>query len=202
MPLEAGLLEILACPACHAPLQDRTEPDDARADLHRPGLRPRLPGTRRHPRPPRRRGTPPRLTQATRPAAHRRTHDRCGQSVVPPPIGGSATCSTSHSSTPLKPSPAPTAAGCSAAPPKPAPAYAPPPGTPPRPGVADLHPDGRPRAVLVAGPGTAASRRRRPARRARRRSCPVTRLRPTGVAPAAGALRWALPGWAGPSTCC
>jgi uncharacterized protein YbaR (Trm112 family) len=24
MPLEAGLLEILACPACHAPLSDRT----------------------------------------------------------------------------------------------------------------------------------------------------------------------------------
>ncbi|MGW0122431.1 Trm112 family protein [Streptomyces sp. NPDC003327] len=24
MPLEAGLLEILACPACHAPLTDRT----------------------------------------------------------------------------------------------------------------------------------------------------------------------------------
>ncbi|MYZ41085.1 mannose-6-phosphate isomerase, partial [Streptomyces sp. SID4917] len=29
-------------------------------------------------------------------------------------------------------------------------------------------------------------------------SAPVTRLRPTGVAPAAGALRWTLPGWAGP----
>ncbi|MFD3521357.1 Trm112 family protein [Streptomyces sp. NPDC058653] len=24
MPLEAGLLEILACPACHAPLSDHT----------------------------------------------------------------------------------------------------------------------------------------------------------------------------------
>lgn len=24
MPLEAGLLEILACPACHAPLRERT----------------------------------------------------------------------------------------------------------------------------------------------------------------------------------
>ncbi|HSX96270.1 MAG TPA: SIS domain-containing protein, partial [Streptomyces sp.] len=28
--------------------------------------------------------------------------------------------------------------------------------------------------------------------------CPITRLHPTGVAPAAGALRWELPGWAGP----
>ncbi|MFF6908477.1 Trm112 family protein [Streptomyces sp. NPDC012389] len=27
MPLEAGLLEILACPACHSPLDDRTEAD-------------------------------------------------------------------------------------------------------------------------------------------------------------------------------
>ncbi|MEU3554523.1 Trm112 family protein [Streptomyces fragilis] len=25
MPLEPGLLEILACPACHAPLQERDE---------------------------------------------------------------------------------------------------------------------------------------------------------------------------------
>ncbi|CAM5617893.1 Mannose-6-phosphate isomerase OS=Streptomyces alboniger OX=132473 GN=CP975_13795 PE=3 SV=1 [Streptomyces alboniger] len=29
-------------------------------------------------------------------------------------------------------------------------------------------------------------------------ACPVIRLAPTGVAPAAGALRWALPGWVGP----
>jgi uncharacterized protein len=28
MPLEAGLLEILACPACHAPLSDRTAADE------------------------------------------------------------------------------------------------------------------------------------------------------------------------------
>ena len=26
MPLEAGLLEILACPACHAPLSDGRQP--------------------------------------------------------------------------------------------------------------------------------------------------------------------------------
>ncbi|MFI8967066.1 Trm112 family protein [Streptomyces sp. NPDC053493] len=29
MPLEAGLLEILACPACHAPLDDRTAAEEA-----------------------------------------------------------------------------------------------------------------------------------------------------------------------------
>ncbi|MFD7028178.1 Trm112 family protein [Streptomyces sp. NPDC059917] len=29
MPLEAGLLEILACPACHAPLRDRSADEDA-----------------------------------------------------------------------------------------------------------------------------------------------------------------------------
>lgn len=28
MPLEAGLLEILACPACHAPLSDRTKDEN------------------------------------------------------------------------------------------------------------------------------------------------------------------------------
>ncbi|MCK8681746.1 MULTISPECIES: Trm112 family protein [Streptomyces] len=28
MPLDAGLLEILACPACHAPLDDRTADED------------------------------------------------------------------------------------------------------------------------------------------------------------------------------
>ncbi|MFE9253362.1 Trm112 family protein [Streptomyces sp. NPDC007088] len=27
MPLEAGLLDILACPACHAPLQERATDD-------------------------------------------------------------------------------------------------------------------------------------------------------------------------------
>ncbi|UGY91758.1 Trm112 family protein [Streptomyces gobiensis] len=28
MPLEAGLLEILACPACHAPLREESAPAD------------------------------------------------------------------------------------------------------------------------------------------------------------------------------
>ncbi|MCB5183165.1 Trm112 family protein [Streptomyces antimicrobicus] len=32
MPLEAGLLEILACPACHAALDDRTA-DEATPEL-------------------------------------------------------------------------------------------------------------------------------------------------------------------------
>ncbi|MFE0422466.1 Trm112 family protein [Streptomyces sp. NPDC058953] len=27
MPLEAGLLDILACPACHSPLEDRSTAD-------------------------------------------------------------------------------------------------------------------------------------------------------------------------------
>ncbi|MFG2141689.1 Trm112 family protein [Streptomyces sp. NPDC048650] len=30
MPVEASLIEILACPACRAPLEDRTEADPAR----------------------------------------------------------------------------------------------------------------------------------------------------------------------------
>ncbi len=29
MPLEAGLLEILACPACHLPLRDETASSDS-----------------------------------------------------------------------------------------------------------------------------------------------------------------------------
>ncbi|MCF6524003.1 Trm112 family protein [Streptomyces sp. JJ36] len=31
MPLEAGLLEILACPACHAPLHERQDAEGAAA---------------------------------------------------------------------------------------------------------------------------------------------------------------------------
>ncbi|MCT2593600.1 Trm112 family protein [Streptomyces sp. N2-109] len=31
MPLEAGLLEILACPACHAPLREESQASDADA---------------------------------------------------------------------------------------------------------------------------------------------------------------------------
>ncbi|GAA3372162.1 SIS domain-containing protein [Streptomyces sannanensis] len=64
-------------------------------------------------------------------------------------------------------------------------------------GIVELKPDGRPRAVLIAGPGTAASGAADLLSALAGASCPVTRLNPTGVAPAAGALRWTLPGWAG-----
>ncbi|MFJ8233208.1 SIS domain-containing protein [Streptomyces sp. NPDC094448] len=64
-------------------------------------------------------------------------------------------------------------------------------------GIAELKPDGRPRAVLVAGAGTAATGVADLIGALAGASAPVIRLHPTGVAPAAGALRWALPGWAG-----
>ncbi|ANP55450.1 hypothetical protein J2Z21_006596 [Streptomyces griseochromogenes] len=64
-------------------------------------------------------------------------------------------------------------------------------------GVADLKPDGRPRAVLIAGPGAAATHTADLLGTLAGPGSPVTRLAPTGVAPAAGALRWELPGWAG-----
>ncbi|MFI8294006.1 SIS domain-containing protein [Streptomyces sp. NPDC085614] len=64
-------------------------------------------------------------------------------------------------------------------------------------GIADLRPEGRPRAVLVAGPGTAAAGVADLIGALAGASAPVIRLQPTGVAPVAGALRWALPGWAG-----
>ncbi|MFF3645739.1 SIS domain-containing protein [Streptomyces sp. NPDC002564] len=65
-------------------------------------------------------------------------------------------------------------------------------------GLTELKPDGRPRAVLVAGPGTAALCVADLLDGLAGTGCPVIRLAPTGVAPAGGALRWALPGWAGP----
>ncbi|MFF4079113.1 SIS domain-containing protein [Streptomyces sp. NPDC087218] len=65
-------------------------------------------------------------------------------------------------------------------------------------GIAELSPEGRPRAVLVAGFGTAASGVADLVTALVGASAPVTAIRPTGVAPAAGALRWTLPGWAGP----
>ncbi|MCX5421243.1 SIS domain-containing protein [Streptomyces sp. NBC_00078] len=64
-------------------------------------------------------------------------------------------------------------------------------------GVADLKPDGRPRAVLIAGPGAAATCVADLLGTLAGPGSPVIRLAPTGVAPAAGALRWELPGWAG-----
>ncbi|QKW06842.1 mannose-6-phosphate isomerase [Streptomyces sp. NA04227] len=65
-------------------------------------------------------------------------------------------------------------------------------------GIAELQPEGRPRAVLIAGPGAAAICAADLLGRLAGVGCPVTRLHATGVAPAPGALRWALPGWAGP----
>ncbi|MEV0639972.1 SIS domain-containing protein [Streptomyces sp. NPDC050619] len=64
-------------------------------------------------------------------------------------------------------------------------------------GVGDLKPDGRPRAVLIAGPGAAATCVADLLGTLAGPGSPVTRLAPTGVAPAAGALRWELPGWVG-----
>ncbi|MEQ8144684.1 SIS domain-containing protein [Streptomyces sp. OP7] len=64
-------------------------------------------------------------------------------------------------------------------------------------GVGNLKPDGRPRAVLIAGPGAAATQAADLLGTLAGAGSPVTRLAPTGVAPAAGALRWELPGWAG-----
>ncbi|MEW1718729.1 SIS domain-containing protein [Streptomyces sp. NPDC093109] len=65
-------------------------------------------------------------------------------------------------------------------------------------GVTTLNPEGRPRAVLIAGSGAAATGTADILAALAAPAAPVTRLRPTGVAPAAGALRWTLPGWAGP----
>ncbi|MFE7274942.1 SIS domain-containing protein [Streptomyces sp. NPDC057623] len=64
-------------------------------------------------------------------------------------------------------------------------------------GVHDLKPDGRPRAIILAGPGTAAACVADLLGTLAGVTSPVTRLAPAGVAPAAGALRWELPGWAG-----
>lgn len=64
-------------------------------------------------------------------------------------------------------------------------------------GIPELNPEGRPRAVLVAGSGTAASGVADLIAALAGASAPVTRIQPTGVAPAAGAMRWTLPGWTG-----
>ncbi|MFH8370911.1 SIS domain-containing protein [Streptomyces sp. NPDC018031] len=63
-------------------------------------------------------------------------------------------------------------------------------------GIHDLRPDGRPRAVLVAGPGAAGSCTADLLAAWTGGSCPVSLITPSGVAPAPGALRWTLPGWA------
>ncbi|MDX3833525.1 SIS domain-containing protein [Streptomyces europaeiscabiei] len=65
-------------------------------------------------------------------------------------------------------------------------------------GIPDLKPDGRPRGLLIAGSGMASAGVADLLGALAGSSCPITRLHPTGVAPAAGALRWELPGWTGP----
>ncbi|MFD5391717.1 SIS domain-containing protein [Streptomyces sp. NPDC127074] len=65
-------------------------------------------------------------------------------------------------------------------------------------GIGDLKPDGRPRAVMVAGPGAAGTCTADLLGALSGGNCPVSLIAPTGVAPAPGALRWTLPGWAGP----
>ncbi|MER8030811.1 SIS domain-containing protein [Streptomyces bauhiniae] len=64
-------------------------------------------------------------------------------------------------------------------------------------GVGALQPDGRPRAVLIVGPGAAATHTADLLGTLAGPGSPVIRLEATGVAPAPGALRWELPGWAG-----
>ncbi|MDT3398888.1 SIS domain-containing protein [Streptomyces sp. B1866] len=65
-------------------------------------------------------------------------------------------------------------------------------------GIGDLTPDGRPRAVLVAAPGPAGACIVDLLDALGGSGSPVTLISPTGVAAAPGALRWTLPGWAGP----
>ncbi|GAA2059421.1 SIS domain-containing protein [Streptomyces albiaxialis] len=65
-------------------------------------------------------------------------------------------------------------------------------------GLTRLQPDGRPRGVLVAGPGPTTACVSETLAALSNGSVPVTLLRPTGRLSAPGALRWTLPGWAGP----
>ncbi|WP_037869402.1 SIS domain-containing protein [Streptomyces sp. SPB074] len=65
-------------------------------------------------------------------------------------------------------------------------------------GLTSLKPEGRPRSILLATSGPAAETAADVTRALAAGSCPVLRLAPTGVAAASGALRWTLPGWAGP----
>ncbi|UNS97357.1 mannose-6-phosphate isomerase [Streptomyces tubbatahanensis] len=65
-------------------------------------------------------------------------------------------------------------------------------------GLEKLRPEGRPRALLVAGPGPATACVADLLGALTGGAVPVTLLRPSGAHTAAGALRWSLPGWAGP----
>lgn len=111
-------------------------------------------------------------------------------------MGSCRPCSTNRCSTPRRASPRPTTADCprrrrSRARVRTAARHA------AEAGVNDLKPDGRPRAVLIAGPGAAATHAADLIGTLAGAGSPVIRLTPTGVAPAAGALRWELPGWIG-----
>ncbi|MBW1601838.1 mannose-6-phosphate isomerase [Streptomyces sp. JJ66] len=65
-------------------------------------------------------------------------------------------------------------------------------------GLTALRPDGRPRGLLVAGPGPVAGCAADLLAAFSHGVVPVALLRPTGASGAPPALRWALPGWAGP----
>lgn len=65
-------------------------------------------------------------------------------------------------------------------------------------GLGELRPDGRPRALLVAGPGPSANCAADLLGALTNGAVPVTPLRLAGSAASADALRWTLPGWAGP----
>ncbi|MFD1832573.1 SIS domain-containing protein [Streptomyces desertarenae] len=65
-------------------------------------------------------------------------------------------------------------------------------------GLTELRPDGRPRAVLVAGTGPAVPCAADLLGALGSGALPVTLIPPTGPLADPGALRWTLPGWAGP----
>ncbi|WP_431783432.1 SIS domain-containing protein [Streptomyces chumphonensis] len=65
-------------------------------------------------------------------------------------------------------------------------------------GLTALRPDGRPRGLLVAGPAPAAGCVADLLAAFSHGVLPVSLLRPTGAGPTPDALRWTLPGWAGP----
>lgn len=68
-------------------------------------------------------------------------------------------------------------------------------------GITQLKPDGRPRAVLFAGPGLAATCVADLLNRLAGASCPVARLRPTGVAPPRAPCAGSCPAGRAPWTC-
>ncbi|EST38033.1 hypothetical protein N566_09665 [Streptomycetaceae bacterium MP113-05] len=65
-------------------------------------------------------------------------------------------------------------------------------------GIDALEPDGRPRSVLVAGHGSVTACAADLLEALGNGTVTVNLLQPTGALPVPGALRWTLPGWAGP----